>query len=306
MSKTSLEQSRSLFGFLKDLLRLRNKPVKRIAYISASGHWVHHLDETPATKNGVAFWGSIGLRAIGALSGDVASVMQLGVTTFKETKGSILRIPKITPPEPPQPSAQLGPWIDGDIDFIYETPHLMDRIEYADQPDEQAITEMDIKDHPNLVDEFEAWLDKWQQWALKSKDDLEIRKLYESLFETRDKVKDQSQDWEFVLGIGRLRLGLGTDKEIDRHIFTTPCVIDLDPTTGTLFVNVDDTANFKRFGVDDARILHWASDPPSNNSGFAMPDALRPAKLRLHATAQLRSVHLKSPWRPLPPSRCPS
>ncbi len=245
MAKTSLEQSRALFGFLKDLLRLRNKPVKTIStYASASGHWVHHLDETPATKNGVAFWGSVGLRAMGALGGDIASVVQLGITTFKETKGSILRLPKITPPEPPQPSAELGPWIDGDIEFIYETPQLMERIELADQSDEQVITEMDIKDHPNLVKEFGTWLDKWQQWAFKSKDDLEIRKLYNSLFETRDQVRDQSQDWEFILGIGRLRLGLGTEKEIDRHIFTVPCIIDLDSTTGTLFVRVDDTANF--------------------------------------------------------------
>ena len=245
MAKTSLEQSRALFGFLKDLLRLRNKPVKTIStYVSASGHWVHHLDETPATKNGVAFWGSIGLRAMGTLGGDIASVVQLGITTFKETKGSILRLPKITPPEPPQPSADLGPWIDGDIEFIYETPQLMERIELTDQSDEQVLTEMDIKDHPNLVKEFGTWLQKWEQWAIKSKDDLEIRKLYNSLFETRDQVRDQSQDWEFILGIGRLRLGLGTEKEIDRHIFTVPCIIDLDSTTGTLFVRVDDTANF--------------------------------------------------------------
>lgn len=245
MAKTSLDQSRALFGFLKDLLRLRNKPVKTIStYASASGHWVHHLDETPATKNGVAFWGSVGLRAMGALGGDIASVVQLGITTFKETKGSILRLPKITPPEPPQPSAELGPWIDGDIEFIYETPQLMERIELTDQSDEQVLTEMDIKDHPHLVKEFGTWLDKWQQWAIKSKDDLEIRKLYNSLFETRDQVRDQSQDWEFILGIGRLRLGLGTEKEIDRHIFTVPCIIDLDSTTGTLFVRVDDTANF--------------------------------------------------------------
>jgi very-short-patch-repair endonuclease len=245
MAKTSLEQSRALFGFLKDLLRLRNKPVKTIStYVTASGHWVHHLDETPATKNGVAFWGSIGLRAMGTLGGDIASVVQLGITTFKETKGSILRLPKITPPEPPQPSADLGPWIDGDIEFIFETPKLMQRIELTDQSDEQVLTEMDLKDHPNVIKDFESWLAKWQQWAIKSKDDLEIRKLYNALFETRDQIRDQSQDWEFILGIGRLRLGLGTDKEIDRHIFTVPCVIDLDSTTGTLFVRVDDTANF--------------------------------------------------------------
>lgn len=246
MANSSLEESRALFGFLKDLLRLRNKPVKSIStYSTASGHWVHHLDETPATKNGVAFWGSIGLRAMGALGGDIASVVQLGITTFKETKGSILRLPKITPPEPPQPSSELGPWIDGDIEFIFETPKLMESIELADQSDEQVLTEMYLKDHPNLVKQYNSWLEDWQQWAAKSKDDLELRKLYNSVFETRDQIRDQSQDWEFVLGIGRLRLGLGTEKEIDRHVFTIPCVIELDSTTGTLFVRVDDTANFK-------------------------------------------------------------
>ncbi len=52
-----LKQASSLFGFLKDLLRLRNKPVKTLAgYANAGGHWIHHLYETPITKNGVAFW----------------------------------------------------------------------------------------------------------------------------------------------------------------------------------------------------------------------------------------------------------
>jgi hypothetical protein len=119
MAKTNLQQAGSLFGFLKDLLRLRNKPVKTLAtYSTAKGHWVHHLDETPATKNGIAFWGSVGLRALNSLAGDIQSTITLGITTFKETKGSILRLPKITTPEPPQPSDDLGPWITGDIDFV--------------------------------------------------------------------------------------------------------------------------------------------------------------------------------------------
>ncbi len=245
MSKTSVEQSRSLFGFLKDLLRLRNKPVKTLStYSTATGHWVHHLDETPATKNGIAFWGSIGLRAIGAMSGDISSVIQLGITTFHETKGSILRLPKITPPEPPEPSAQLGPWIDGDLELIYETPRLHDRIELSNEDDENVLTEMQLADYPAISKEFKDWLGKWEQWASNSKEDLEVRKLYNALFEARDQIRDQSQDWEFVVGIGRLRLGIGTEKEIDRHIFTSPCLIDLDSTTGTIFVRVDDSSSF--------------------------------------------------------------
>jgi hypothetical protein len=245
MAKTNLQQAGSLFGFLKDLLRLRNKPVKTLAtYSTAKGHWVHHLDETPVTKNGIAFWGSVGLRALNSLAGDIQSTITLGITTFKETKGSILRLPKITTPEPPQPSDDLGPWITGDIDFIYEKPSLLDEVEYESE-DGTVVTSMKLRDFPNIKNEFDKWISAWEAWTEKSRDDLEVQRIYSSLFNARDQIRDQSQDWEFVVGIGRLRLGIGTDKEIDRHIFVSPCVIDLDSATGTLFVRVDDESSFR-------------------------------------------------------------
>ncbi len=245
VAKTNLQQASSLFGFLKDLLRLRNKPVKTLAtYTTAKGHWVHHLDETPATKNGIAFWGSVGLRALNSLAGDLQSTITLGITTFKETKGSILRLPKITTPEPPQPSDELGPWITGDIDFIYEKPSLVEEIE-LESDDESILNTRKLSDFPHLRSEFSKWMTAWEAWAAKSKDDLEVQRIYSSLFNAREQVRDQSQDWEFVVGIGRLRLGIGTEKEIDRHIFVAPCVIDLDSATGTLFVRVDDESEFR-------------------------------------------------------------
>lgn len=245
MAKTNLQQAGSLFGFLKDLLRLRNKPVKTLStYSTAKGHWVHHLDETPATKNGIAFWGSIGLRAFNSLSGDIQSTITLGITTFKETKGSILRLPKITTPEPPQPSDELGPWIAGDIDFIYEKPSLLDEIE-SESEDGSVTSTRQLRNSPDIKEEFAKWINSWEVWAEKSKDDLEVQRIYSALFNARDQIRDQSQDWEFVVGIGRLRLGIGTDKEIDRHIFVSPCVIDLDSATGTLFVRIDDESSFR-------------------------------------------------------------
>jgi hypothetical protein len=245
MVKTNLQQAGSLFGFLKDLLRLRNKPVKTLAtYSTAKGHWVHHLDETPATKSGIAFWSSIGLRALNSLAGDIQSTITLGITTFKETKGSILRLPKITTPEPPQPSDSLGPWITGDIDFIYEKPTLLDEVEQESE-DGSVVTLMKLKNFPDIQNEFQKWMSTWDAWAVKSKDDLDVQRIYSSLFNARDQIRDQSQDWEFVIGIGRLRLGIGTEKEIDRHIFISPCVIDLDSATGTLFVRVDDESSFR-------------------------------------------------------------
>lgn len=282
MAKSNLQQASSLFGFLKDLLRLRNKPVKTLAtYTTAKGHWVHHLDETPVTKNGIAFWGSIGLRALNSLAGDIQSTITLGITTFKETKGSILRLPKITTPEPPQPSDELGPWITGDIDFVHEKPSLVEEIE-LESDDESILSTRKLSDFPHLRTEFTKWIGAWEAWAEKSKDDLEVQRIYSSLFNARDQIRDQSQDWEFVIGIGRLRLGIGTEKEIDRHIFISPCLIDLDSATGTLFVRVDDESSFR---IED----EWIQ-------GFKKPDLpdLEIVKDVLNQVTELTDDSIKS------------
>ena len=246
VESTSLKTTSSLFAFLKDLLKLRNRPVKKLdQYVNQSGHWVHHLDETPTTKNGIAFWGSLGLRALNALQGDVGAVVQLGITTFKETKDSILRIPKITTPEPPQPSEILGPWIDGDIDDAFSKPDLFGSIEVSSSGDYLESHQETLENNSSIIKEFSQWLPKWEDWANKFKSDLVVQRLYESLFYAREQLRDQSQDWEFVLGLGRLRLGSGTDKEIDRHIFSRNCIIDLDATTGVIFVRLDDETSFR-------------------------------------------------------------
>jgi len=242
----TLKQASSLFGFLKALLRLRNKPVKTLAgYANTGGHWIHHLDETPITKSGVAFWGSLGLRALDALSGDITSAIQLGITTFKETKNSILRIPKVVLPDPPQPSEDLGPWIEGDFDDAWANISLRDFAEITINADDETVSIEELKSHPGIQRDFHDWKSRWDDWAEKAKKDFPLQRLYTSLFEVREQIKDQGQEWEFVLGLGRLRLGIGTDREIDRHIFTIPCVIDLDPTTGVLFVRIDEEHSYR-------------------------------------------------------------
>jgi len=250
MARSHLEQASSLFGFLKDLLGLRNRPAKTLQqYSIATGHWVHHLDDTPRTKSGIAFWGSLGMNAVGAASGDMVSALKLATTTIKEAQNSILRVPKVLIPEPPQPSENLGPWISGEIEDPTEQLHLytFDEMENQDlsDPDASSIDLSQTKvDYKQLQREFESWIKQWEVWAEKTKSSREVRKLYSSLFDARSKFKEQSQDWEFVLGVGRLRLRVGSDQLLDRHLFTLPCVIDLDEDTGTLFVRLDETAKF--------------------------------------------------------------
>ena len=255
MSDAQLTQAGSLFAFLKDILRLRHKPQKTIdGYSSTPGGWVHHLDETPDTKNGIEFWGTLGIKAISSLQGDVAAAVQLGVTTFKEMKGAILRFPRIVVADPPQPSEKIGPWIEGDFEDASTRPNLLEYIgEINEEGDSARSTEdLFIKDFPEIRSEYEKWIQEWDKWAEKVRQDQEIGQIYNSLFNARNIIKEQAEDWEFILGLGRLRLGVGTEKVIDRHLFTIPCTIDLDAATGTLFVRIDDSATFL---VEDDWIL---------------------------------------------------
>lgn len=247
MTNPKLIQASSLFAFLKDILRLRHKPQKTIeGYVNTPGGWVHHLDETPDTKNGIEFWSSLGIKAFNSLQGDVVSAVQLGVTTFKEMKGAILRFPRVTISDPPAPSDQLGPWLDNDFEDAINRPGLLEFIEEVSEDGESFESDEDfsIDDFPDVQREYENWIQDWDKWAAKVKQDQEIAHIYNSLFEARNTIKDHAEDWEFVLGLGRLRLGVGTDKLIDRHLYTIPCTIDLDPATGTLFVRIDDSATY--------------------------------------------------------------
>ena len=247
MGDAPLAQASSLFAFLKDILRLRHKPQKSLeGFANAPGGWVHHLDETPDTKNGIEFWGTLGIKAFSSLQGDVAAAVQLGVTTFKEMKGAILRFPRIVIAEPPQPSAKLGPWLDGDFEDASTRPELLEYIEEINEDGKSERSKEDafVNDFPEVKTEFDMWIREWNRWAEKVRQDQEISHIYDSLFNARNVIKDQAEDWEFILGLGRLRLGVGTEKGIDRHLFTIPCTIDLDAATGTLFVRIDDSATY--------------------------------------------------------------
>ena len=261
VTRTVPERAASIFAFLKDLLKMRNRPAPTLSELSRkAGHWVHILDSTTTLNHGVKFWSSSGMIDSSSLQdGGSSSIGTLDSERF-ESRHLLLRVPKVVEVSPPEPSFALGPWVDGDIQnpnseitiFLNsrslsgETDDVLISDEDDVQPDSATPSE-----YGEIEAEFSKWLMKWQAWSTATKRSAEVRKLYQSLYETRIQIRDQDQDWEFVLGIGRLKHST-ISANLDRHLFTVQCDIDLDEITGTLTVRIDDN---KVFGAEDDWIV---------------------------------------------------
>lgn len=245
MAKPLTEQAGSVFAFLRALQELRNRPIATLqGYSSQSDHWVHHMDETPRMIPGIEFWGSVGVTAFRALNGDVTAVVQAAMTAVHELQPSVLRIPKPSTPSAPEPPAELGPWLATDFEDEREAQSLSDYITIQGSNEDEPERREALIDHPEIQDLFLDWMIRWEAWVAAVAKQADLRRLYENAFQAREVLKGHPEDWELVLGIGRLRVP-GAIEPLDRHLFTVHCVFDLDSTTGTLFVRRDEVASFR-------------------------------------------------------------
>ena len=92
-----------------------------------------------------------------------------------------------------------------------------------------------LEEHPEILDAFVEWLSEWEAWAEREKASKPTRELYQRLYIAREMVAAESQEWELVLGVGRLRW-----TPADRHVLVQPLRIDLDEQSGALLVTRED------------------------------------------------------------------
>lgn len=253
LTRTAPQRAANIFAFLKDLLKMRNRPAPTLAELGKKlNHWVHHLDSTTTADPQLLFWTSNGMVAPGSLTDGNKFFVDPSNFALVESRLKLLSVPKIVINSPPEPSAILGPWIDGDIQDPESDIYLIPNERFINSDGQDFVpSEDDVilpdttsqSDYEHIKADFLAWDERWRIWASESKRVAEVRKLYQNLFDTRIRIRDQDQDWEFVLGIGRFRYN-GPSVDLDRHLFTVQCDIDLDENSGTLTVRVDDNKVF--------------------------------------------------------------
>jgi very-short-patch-repair endonuclease len=257
VAQTVPQRAANVFAFLKDLLKMRNRPAATLTELARKpNHWVHHLDSTTTMDPRLLFWTSGGMVTPKSLSVGNNSLVDSSNSVMVESRLNLLSVPKIVVDAPPEPSPIFGPWIDGDIQDPESEINLIPNFRSNDDDDNDEGQDFvssdddailpDVASHSEyelIQTDFLAWHAKWQIWASETKKLAEVKKLYQSLFDTRSRIRDQDQDWELVLGIGRLRYA-GPSVSLDRHLFTVQCDIDLDEIRGTLTVRIDDNKVF--------------------------------------------------------------
>jgi very-short-patch-repair endonuclease len=206
-----------LFEFLREVQRLRVRSIQGLqAYRSAGGDY-YDLGSWPREH---------GLK-VPCLEGD-------------GTEAPIAVVPRIQSKAAPEPDAVLKPWIVGDYAKPSTQVTLAPTLLAPHSPDpnssEVSVVEQELDDHPDVKLMFDQWYARWRVWASSEQSTKPIRDIYKRLFVTRETVQAASQEWEVVLGVGRLRW----HDSVDRPLLVQGVRIDLDEESGDLVVTAED------------------------------------------------------------------
>lgn len=149
---------------------------------------------------------------------------------------SIDRVPKLDPPALP---AALTEWVDGGLDDPHKEPSLREAI-YREEPAEPGEDvqrhRVELAEHPEIAEAFEAWLADWRLWAERERRDAAVRDIYKDLFAVHLKSTDHSEEFELVLGVGCLTWRPDGHPQVQRHVATAPLAIGFDENSGRLTV----------------------------------------------------------------------
>ncbi len=162
-------------------------------------------------------------------------------THSPDTEAPLLAVDRVPRLDPPAPSEQLAPWLNGSIDDPDAEPALRDSI-YAETPrqagaDEEAdieVRRIELSDVPDINDGFQSWLQDWRLWAERERYDAVVRGVYKDLFALHLQSTDHSEEFELILGVGCFSWRPADHEQVQRHVATAPVAIAFDENTGTL------------------------------------------------------------------------
>lgn len=206
-----------LFEFLREVQRLRVRPIQTLqAYRSAGGDYFD-LSAWPRDH---------GLK-VPCLEGD-------------GSEAPIAVVPRLPSTAAPEPDAVLKPWIVGDYTKPSAQVSLALTLLAPHSPDpdssEVSVVEQNLDDRPDVKEMFDHWHNRWRTWASYEQSTKPIRDIYKRLFVTRETLQAASQEWEVVLGVGRLRW----NDSVDRPLLVQAVRIDLDEESGALVVSAEE------------------------------------------------------------------
>lgn len=166
-----------------------------------------------------------------------------------EPGSALLTVDRVPHQEPPEPTADLRPWLEGDWDDPATPPRLRERIvepRAGDAPEDATEVEgrqVDLADVPELRDVHAKWAAEWATWAEQEQSDRPARAVYNDLFSVHVTVAGHIEELELVVAVGCLSWAPAGHPVVRRHLVTVPAVIQFDDSTGRLALRQSEAAD---------------------------------------------------------------
>lgn len=228
--KSLAERASSIFEFLRALQIQKFGSVPDFKNYNSQGQWFFELDDPRVDFSKVTRWHSNSIHPL---------------------ESPVVLVGKLPLIDPPQPSAELKPWIETDISSPQIRPILASEVIFSKTDNSTEIRR--IENFSNIKAEFNSWIMDWEVWAKLQRAEEHVRNLYNNIFDAREKLKNMPEEWELVLGIGQLHTIFEKDDYLKRHFFTYRCSVELNEKDGALKVIASDPKGF----LDE---LDWLKD----------------------------------------------
>ncbi|MCS7482052.1 AAA domain-containing protein [Umezawaea endophytica] len=169
-----------------------------------------------------------------------------------EPGGPLLVVDRVSHQEPPEPEADLRPWLAGEWDDPSAPPRLRESI-----GEEGQRTALD--DAPEVRDAHAEWEARWSAWAERERSDRPARNVYNDLFSAYVTATGHAEELELVVGVGCLSWSPPGHYVVRRHLATVRAAIHFDDATGRLTLQqaeVADGLNVELDMLDPGRVAN--------------------------------------------------
>lgn len=159
--------------------------------------------------------------------------------------GVLLTLDHISQSAPPALPASLDGWVEparcldpdrGDPPLAEEGPgHELVHVTDDGEEEEESLRREEAGD---VLRTYSTWLDRWRRWAERERTERPMRDLYGRIYAWHQKLAQEDDQTELVLGVGLLTWG-GTDEDVvHRHLFTHRVETAVDRRTARLTVRL--------------------------------------------------------------------
>lgn len=196
----------------------------------------------------------------------------------------LLSVPAVAAEPPPDLPALLKGWVsladrdDSSLDAPMLRPTGPRQVE---EVDDDGITHtrtetVAIDDAPEILSGYDAWLPGWRTWAQHDRRSAAQRRVYDELYTAQQRLAQEGDTLEFILGTGFLTYRTPENANIYHHLLTTALRVGLNKDTGSMDVRVADEVLTR---LEDGALLQSSRDFHAERTN-ALHERLRSAPVQ--------------------------